>query len=70
MSDLTGATWRKSTRSNNGGDCVEVADGLIGVVGLRDSKDPSGPVLAFHPAAWAAFVSGVKQEMPGSRPGQ
>ncbi len=40
-------TWRKSTRSNGSGDCVEVADNLPGVVGLRDSKDPdrSGPRL-------------------------
>ncbi|MEV6811378.1 DUF397 domain-containing protein [Micromonospora sp. NPDC051296] len=67
MPDLTGAIWRKSTRSNNGGDCVEVADNLPGVVGLRDSKDPNGPVLAFNPAAWTAFVARVKQEMSGSR---
>ncbi|MEV5820877.1 DUF397 domain-containing protein [Micromonospora haikouensis] len=64
MPDLTGATWRKSTRSNNGGDCVEVADNLPGVVGLRDSKDPSGPVLTFTPVAWAAFVRATKDEGP------
>ncbi|MBO4163313.1 DUF397 domain-containing protein [Micromonospora antibiotica] len=62
MPDLTGAVWRKSTRSNNGGDCVEVADNLPAVVGLRDSKDPTGPALAFTPDAWAAFVHGVKAE--------
>ncbi|RAO12562.1 DUF397 domain-containing protein [Micromonospora noduli] len=57
MADLTGALWRKSTRSSsNGGDCVEVADNLPGVVAVRDSKDPSGPALTFPPAAWAAFV--------------
>ncbi|WP_027645972.1 DUF397 domain-containing protein [Salinispora fenicalii] len=55
--DLTGARWRKSTKSGgNGGDCVEVADNLPGVVGVRDSKDPHGPTLAFGPAAWQAFV--------------
>ncbi|MFC8847197.1 MULTISPECIES: DUF397 domain-containing protein [unclassified Micromonospora] len=64
MPDLTGATWRKSTRSNNGGDCVEVADNLSGMVGLRDSKDPSGPVLTFTPRAWAAFVQGTKAQTP------
>ncbi|MFI7427444.1 DUF397 domain-containing protein [Micromonospora sp. NPDC049836] len=62
MPDLTGAVWRKSSRSNNGGNCVEVADSLPGVVGLRDSKDPAGPVLTFHPTAWATFVNGVKAE--------
>ncbi|GAA3232677.1 DUF397 domain-containing protein [Dactylosporangium siamense] len=61
MHDLTGAQWRKSTRSGgNGGNCVEVADNLTGVVGVRDSKDPEGPVLTFEPAAFAAFVEGLK----------
>ncbi|MFE9183860.1 DUF397 domain-containing protein [Micromonospora haikouensis] len=60
MPDLTGAVWRKSTRSNNGGDCVEVADNLPGIVGLRDSKDPSGPVLTFTPSSWATFIEDVK----------
>ncbi|MEV0155382.1 DUF397 domain-containing protein [Micromonospora sp. NPDC050686] len=56
--DLTGARWRKSTRSgNNGGDCVEVADNLPGTVAVRDSKDPAGPVLTFRPAAWRAFLT-------------
>ncbi len=62
MPDLTDAIWRKSTRSNNGGNCVEVADNLPGIVGLRDSKNPSGPALTFEPRAWARFVAGVKQE--------
>ncbi|MEU7715378.1 DUF397 domain-containing protein [Micromonospora chalcea] len=55
-------TWRKSTRSNGSGNCVEVADNLPGVVGLRDSKDPRGPILAFDPAAWSTFVASVKDE--------
>lgn len=55
--DLTGANWRTSTRSNsNGGNCVEVADNLPGVVLVRDSKDRAGGVLAFDPAAWRSFV--------------
>ncbi|SBT51299.1 DUF397 domain-containing protein [Micromonospora narathiwatensis] len=56
--DLTRATWRKASRSNaNGGACVEVADNLPGVVAVRDSKDPTGPVLAFTPSSWRAFVA-------------
>ncbi|MEE6261608.1 DUF397 domain-containing protein [Plantactinospora sonchi] len=61
MTDLTGARWHKSTRSgDNGGDCVEVADNLPGIVGLRDSKDPTGPVLTFAPDDWTTFVVAVK----------
>lgn len=60
--DLTGARWRKSTRSGtSGGDCVEVADNLPGVVAVRDSKDPYGPALSFGPAEWRAFVSLTKR---------
>ncbi|MEV0429777.1 DUF397 domain-containing protein [Micromonospora sp. NPDC050495] len=58
MDELTGARWRTSTRSSsNGGACVEVADNLPGVVGVRDSKDPTGPVLTFAAPAWRAFVA-------------
>ncbi|MEV4658888.1 DUF397 domain-containing protein [Micromonospora sp. NPDC049301] len=56
--ELNGARWRKSSRSSgNGGNCVEVADNLPGVVAVRDSKDPAGPALTFAPAAWRAFVT-------------
>ncbi|MDH6109370.1 hypothetical protein P3T36_000142 [Kitasatospora sp. MAP12-15] len=58
--DLTGAPWRKSTYSGNGGQCVEVADGFAGIVPVRDSKDPSGPALVFPSDAFAAFVAGIK----------
>jgi hypothetical protein len=59
--DLTGATWRKSSRSSaNGGDCVEVADNVPGVTAVRDSKNPEGPVLVFDRSAWAAFIGDVK----------
>ncbi|MEU8420474.1 DUF397 domain-containing protein [Micromonospora sp. NPDC048835] len=58
--DLTGALWRTSSRSGNG-ECVEVADNLPRVVGVRDSKDPTGPVLVFAPAAWRAFVTAARR---------
>jgi hypothetical protein len=46
--------WRKSTRSSTGGSCVELADTLDRV---RDSKNPTGPTLRVH---LAAFLSEVK----------
>ena len=58
--DLSGAQWRKSSRSGSSGDCVEVADNLPGVVAIRDSKDPSGAVLTFTTDEWRAFVAGAK----------
>ncbi|MFD8750315.1 DUF397 domain-containing protein [Kitasatospora sp. NPDC059577] len=49
--------WIKSSYSSNeGGQCIEVAE-TPDVVHVRDSKDKSGPQLAFEPAAWEAFVS-------------
>ncbi|MFG2165440.1 DUF397 domain-containing protein [Micromonospora chersina] len=53
--------WRKSIRSANEGNCVEVADNLPGVVLVRDSKDPSGPTLAFTPAAWRSLVTSLRR---------
>jgi hypothetical protein len=53
-------TWRKSRRSGGGDNCVEVAFANDGSVGVRDSKDPTGPVLAFGPAEWRAFTGGVR----------
>ncbi|GAA3441637.1 DUF397 domain-containing protein [Planomonospora venezuelensis] len=64
--------WRKSSRSGAAQDCVEVrvVDEASAAVGhkadmervflVRDSKDPGGPVLAFAPAGWDAFVGAVK----------
>ncbi|WFE23381.1 DUF397 domain-containing protein [Solwaraspora sp. WMMD937] len=60
MIDFGSTNWRKSSRSNNQGECVEVADGLGGVIGVRDSKDPAGPVLVVAPASWSSFVAAAR----------
>ena len=60
MNRLSGAVWRKSTRSgDNGGNCVEVAL-TQDVVGVRDSKDRTGPVLTVSPAVWRGFLADIK----------
>ncbi|WP_432925174.1 DUF397 domain-containing protein [Microbispora sp. CA-135349] len=60
MTDLSMAIWRKSSFSGSGNNCVEVATNVPGLVAVRDSKDRSGPVLAFTPSEWSAFIAGVK----------
>ncbi|MBO0918695.1 DUF397 domain-containing protein [Streptomyces laculatispora] len=55
--------WFKSSYSSNGGDCVEVAANLVaarGIVPVRDSKTPAGPVLNVLTGSFASFVAGVK----------
>jgi hypothetical protein len=59
--DLSRAlSWRKSSFSNGGGACVEIASNVPGVVGVRDSKDKDGPVLTFAPEEWQAFAAGIR----------
>ncbi|MFJ9611663.1 DUF397 domain-containing protein [Kitasatospora sp. NPDC101176] len=55
--NLAGVRWVKSRYSGNGGNCVEIAPEFPGVMPVRDSKDPEGPVLLFPADAWRAFVA-------------
>ena len=57
--DLSYAQWRKSSYSGNTGNCVEVAI-TESVVGLRDSKDPDGPVLVVTHEEWRGFMVGLR----------
>ncbi|MFK0232929.1 DUF397 domain-containing protein [Streptomyces vinaceus] len=59
---LSDVSWRKSTfSSDDGGDCVEVADHVPGAVPVRDSKAPAGPVILVGNSAWSAFIQHVRE---------
>lgn len=53
-------SWRKSSRSDTC-NCVEVAS-IDGLVGLRDSKDPDGPILLFARVDWRQFVRAIRED--------
>jgi hypothetical protein len=52
--------WHKSTWSGGDADCIEVGEAPDGTIGVRDSKNRSGPVLEFDPRAWTSFLNGVR----------
>ncbi|MER6504258.1 DUF397 domain-containing protein [Streptomyces sp. NPDC001455] len=54
--------WRRSSYSNGaGGECVEVAD-LHSMVGIRDSKWPSGSHIAVRHGSWARFITSLRAQ--------
>lgn len=69
-----GLTWRKSSLSIPGGNCVELAPLPGGGVAVRDSKDQDGPILRFTGAEWAAFCAGYEagefDDLRGGDPGR
>lgn len=62
--DLTNALWRKSSYSGGSGgeSCVEVADGLPGVVPVRDSKVADSAVVIIGASAWTRFIDSAVAE--------
>jgi hypothetical protein len=57
ISNLTHASWRKSSRSADSANCVETA--FIGrTVGVRDSKNPNKDILLFSSRQWQNFIQG------------
>ncbi|MEU2014107.1 DUF397 domain-containing protein [Nocardia sp. NPDC019302] len=54
------AQWFKSSYSGTQADCVEVAFSVGDQVGVRDSKNPSGPALVFGTNEWDAFTAAVR----------
>lgn len=57
--DLSRAVWRKSSKSQDGGGCVEVAELDQQHVAVRDSKNPTGPALIFRRDQWSAFLASL-----------
>ncbi|MBW8484892.1 DUF397 domain-containing protein [Actinomadura parmotrematis] len=55
-----GAGWRKSHHSDGGNGCVEVAT-LATAHAVRDSKNPTGPILALPHPAWRTLLHHIKQ---------
>ncbi|MFF5569849.1 DUF397 domain-containing protein [Streptomyces luteogriseus] len=50
--------WRKSSYSSDqGGQCLEVAETPEATVAIRDSKTPAGPILTLDPAAFTCFIN-------------
>jgi hypothetical protein len=62
----TDLQWHKSSYSGGyPSDCVETAPLATGIA-VRDSKNPTGPVLVFPAPAWRAFLTAVSGETFGA----
>ena len=59
-SDLDSAAWRVSSYSAASGNCVEIAGLPNGRRAVRDSKNPTGPMLILSLAEWSAFIAVIR----------
>ena len=55
--------WRKSTRSDDHGNCVELA-AFPGAIAVRDSKAPDTGHLTLTREAFTTLVAQVKRDEP------
>jgi hypothetical protein len=56
----SGLAWRKAQSSIGNGACLEVAP-INGMIAVRDSKNPQGPILTYTAPEWQAFLDGAKK---------
>jgi Domain of unknown function (DUF397) len=63
--DLAAARWAPSRHSANGGNCVEIACDLPGIIAVRDSKNPAGSVLIVTPRQWRDFTARLRSAPTG-----
>ncbi|WP_406485803.1 DUF397 domain-containing protein [Streptomyces phaeochromogenes] len=54
--------WRKSSRSGNENECVEVSMQRDCVL-ARDSKTPTQPVVTFSAGVWSEFLDAIRAEV-------
>lgn len=52
--------WRKSSRSNGSGACVEVGN-AGGTIVVRDTTNRAGGTLTFPDATWQEFCDALKR---------
>jgi Domain of unknown function (DUF397). len=54
--------WQKSSHSGDNGNCVEVAPLPSNLIGIRDSKNPAGPILQVSHREWHSFITKVRAD--------
>jgi hypothetical protein len=64
-SGVDGSAWRKASYSVGNGECVELSS-RRGLVAVRDSVDPDGPVLCYPADAFRSFLNAAKNGIPFS----